>query len=196
VASDDLCAFSLDAEIFAYALRHIAVACAVESVATDAILSVQIVWESIHVCIVRHSLMECSVEHTNLRNLRKEFLNGIDTLDVCRIMKRRKVVASSKSLHHLVCKEYALVELLATVNSAMTHSVKFVKTAKHSIFTFCEYLKDELHTLSVLWDWFVDLHLLAVSKLDFDERIRKTDFLNTSRCEYALIVHVIERIFD
>src|SRR5574344_224356 len=40
------------------------------------------------------------------------------------------------------------------------------------------------------------VELLLAIQLHCDERIRSTDFLYTTTCYHALIIHVVERIFD
>ena len=42
-----------------------------ETVTTDTILLIILIWEAVHVCICRHRLVERCIEYADLRNLRK-----------------------------------------------------------------------------------------------------------------------------
>src|SRR5574344_681444 len=139
--------------------------------------------------------MESSVKNTHLWDVWQESLHCIHPLDVGRIVERSQVVAGSKSLHHLWCEEHRLVELLPAMHHSVPHSTQFFKALKHSIFTSSEYLENILHTCGMLCDKPLHLMLLAI-QLHCDERIRSTDFLYTTTCYHALIIHVVERIFD
>ena len=77
----------------------------------------------------------------------------------------------------------------------MAHSIQFVKALQHGIVACGEHFKDELHAGSMFLNGAVNLHLLAVD-LHLDERVGQSDFLNAATGDYALVGHVIERIFD
>ena len=139
--------------------------------------------------------MESCIEHTHLWNVGQQRAHGIHTLDVSRVMKRSQVVTSSKGFHHLWGEQHRLVELLTTMHHTMTHSIQFIETLEHSIFTLCQDLKNPLHTFRVLLHRLFHLMLLPV-QLYRDERVRQTNLFNTSRRDHALIRHVIQCIFN
>ena len=56
----------------AIAHAHITMAGAMETIAAYTIFLICLVWKCIHICMGWHSLMECSVEHSNLWNVRHE----------------------------------------------------------------------------------------------------------------------------
>ena len=91
MSSNHLAAFLWYAEEFASALAYIAVGCAVETIATNAILLVQLVRNGIHISLRRHGLMECSVEYTNLWEVWHQLANSVYALEVCWVVERSEV---------------------------------------------------------------------------------------------------------
>ena len=102
MASYHLRALSGDTQELTGTGRHIAVAGAVEAIATNAVLLVQLVRNGIHECLGRHGLMEGGVKHTHLGQARHQFLHGIHALQVGGIMQRGQVRTLLKGLQHLI----------------------------------------------------------------------------------------------
>ena len=102
MAGYHLCALGRDAQELACTLRDIAVGGTVETVATDAVLLIQLVGDGIHIGLGGHRLMESGVEHAYLRQARHQLLHSVHTLEVGRIMQRSQVGAFLKLLQHLV----------------------------------------------------------------------------------------------
>ena len=100
--------------------------------------------------------MECSVEHSHLRNCRQNFCNRLYTKQIGRVMKRCEHRAFLKLSHHLVCNELAAYELLSAVNHAMTHSLDIFKSSKNSIFL----VKESIHNGSDTYSMVLDRHFL------------------------------------
>ena len=90
MTGDDLRVIQVKACKFSTLGRHIFMAGTMEAVTTYAIFLVVLIRKSIHVCIRRHCLMERRVEHTHLRDRRKNSRHSLDAKDIGRIMKRRK----------------------------------------------------------------------------------------------------------
>ena len=98
--------FGGNAEELAGTGRHIAVAGAMETIATDAVLLVKLVGNGIHISLGRHGLMESCVEDTHLGKSRHQFLHGVHTLQVGGIVERSQIGALFKGLKHLVGKNH------------------------------------------------------------------------------------------
>ena len=81
------------AQELTHTCTHVAVTCAVEAVAANRIFLVQLVRKSIHVCVVRHRLVERRIEHGYLRYTRQNLLDRINTLQVSRVMQRSQFYA-------------------------------------------------------------------------------------------------------
>ena len=123
-----------------------------ETVTTYTVLLIELVWESVHVSVVRHCLVECCIEYTYLWNLRSNLLNGVHALEVCRVVEWCKVVASLEYLKNLVCEQCRGAELLTTMYHAVAYSVNLVDRTDGAELLACEYVEDEAYTDSVLWD--------------------------------------------
>ena len=195
VAGDDAATLGLDAQELAHTLTDVAVAGSVETIATYAMLLIQVVGQGIHVSVVGHGLVEGSVEHTYLWDVWQEGRNGVHALDVGRVVEGSQVVAQGELLHHLGGEQYALVELLSTVYHAVTYGIQLVEVFQYGMFACGEHFEDELHTGGMLLDGAVYLEFLAI-ELELDERVRQTDFLDTTTGDDALVIHVVQCVFD
>ena len=80
MTSDDLRIVLVEAEDFAYTLRNITVRCTVETIATNMILLVQLIRNSIEISVVWHGTMECVIKYANLWCTRHQCVNGTNTL--------------------------------------------------------------------------------------------------------------------
>ena len=139
--------------------------------------------------------MEGRVEHTDLGNLGQQSGDGVDTLDVGRVVERGQIVALGEVGHHLGSEANALVELLAAVHHAVAYGIEFVKILEHGVVAGGEHLEDPLHTGSVLGDGALHLVFLAV-ELDGDEGIGQADLLDAAGGDDAAVVHIVKCILD
>ena len=167
-----------------------------ETIATNAVVLVHIVRDSIHECLLRHCLMECCIEYAYLWNLWEKSSNSIYTLEVCRIVKRSKVVASLECLDNLWSEDNRLCELLTTMHHTMTYCIQFVERLESTINRICKNLEDKFHTYCVLRNLLLNNLLAAILRIKLDECTRKTYFLNTALCENGLCLHLEELILD
>ena len=166
-----------------------------ESIAAHAILGVEFVGKCVHVGIVGHGLVESRVEDTHLGQVGEEFADGIHSLDVGRVVEGCEVVACGEGLHDLRSESDALVELLTSMHHAVSYGIQFLQASQYGIFSRGEYLEDPLHAGGVLLYGTLHLVLLAI-ELYGDETVGQTDFLDSTTCDDALVVHVVERVFD
>ena len=81
------------------------------------------------------------------------------------------------------------------MHHAMAHSVNLMQVTDDSQFALSEHLENELHAGSVFRHWGVKLHFLALG-LNLYERIGQTYLLNAATGDDALVVHVVQSIFD
>ena len=137
--------------------------------------------------------MERGVEHSDLRNVGQQSLDGIHALDVGRIVEGSQVVAGSESLHHFGSESDGLVELLSAVYHAMSYGIQLVETPKDSVFAAGQHFEDVLHALGVFLYGVLHLVLLAI-ELDGYKRVGQTYFLNAATGDDGLVVHVVKRI--
>ena len=112
IKSAKLCAF----------MCHKLVTGAVSAISSYTIFLIISIWKSIHIGIVRHSLMISRIECNDLRNFRKCCLHSSDTKNMSRIVKRSKITAYSYLLHNILINKGAFREELASVDYTMTYS--------------------------------------------------------------------------
>lgn len=82
--------------------------------------------------------MEGCIEHAYLRQTGHKLADGLNTLEVGRIVQRSQVDALFKSLEHLVGKHHALVELLASVHHTVANGVDFIEVFNNADFRIGE----------------------------------------------------------
>ncbi len=87
------CLAGVYAEEFAHTTTHIAVACAVEAVTTNAVFGIIFIRKSIHKCLGGHSLVESGIKHTNLGYIGHQLGDSVDTGHVGRVVQGRDIVA-------------------------------------------------------------------------------------------------------
>ena len=143
--------------------------------------------------------MECSVEDTHLRNIRKNCAHSLDTKDVCRVVKRRKYRALLELSNYSVSDELAAYELLCTVNYAVTDSLDILECCKHAVFLVKESVDNCLDTDCVVCDrHFLHEFLLSCS-LMLKASYFHSDSLNETFCEKVInlvILHIKKLILQ
>ena len=139
---------------------------AVETVTANRIFLVQLVRKGVHISVVRHRLMESRVEDSHLRNARKDFLDGVNTLQVSGVVKRSKVDALDDLCFYLRRNQNRLVEFLASVDYTVTDCVNLFEVFDAANLRVNEFLEDELDTYGMLRHLFLEFYFLAVGQLD------------------------------
>ena len=195
VASDNLLGVHVYAEELANALRNVAVACAVESVATHAVFGVELIRKGIHIRLGRHGLVESGVEHSYLRHVGQHLRDGVDTCNVHRIVKRSYVVAFFYLSDNLVGDEHALIELFATMHHAVTYGVNLVEALDAAVIFAGEEVEDSLDGAIVVGDVEFDDFLRTVGKFKLDESAGKANFFDTTFGKDIVSLNLDEFVF-
>ena len=103
MAGDDALCLDVATEVFADALRYVAVAGSVEAVATYVILLVQLIRNGVEVSVVWHCAVESVVEDADLRHVGHELVHGAQTLEVTCVVNGSEVAeALDAVLYRLV----------------------------------------------------------------------------------------------
>ncbi|CRZ87209.1 Uncharacterised protein [Vibrio cholerae] len=90
------------------------------AVATNTVLFVQVVWQSVQVRFFWHCLVERSVEYRNIFQLWERFLRRFDTDDVCWVVQWSECCTIFDAFQYSVVNQCRLSELLTTVYHAVT----------------------------------------------------------------------------
>ena len=99
-------------------LGYEAVACSVESITTDTILFIILVWNCIQICLSWHALSKCSIKYCYLRYAWHSCLTCLNTNQVCRIVQRSEIKAlSDYSLNILIYNDRIAVYLTCVQNA-------------------------------------------------------------------------------
>ena len=136
-----------------------------ETITTYTIFFIQSIRNSIQICIIRHSLMESGIKHTNLRNIRQNGRDCIYTFQVSRIVKRSQVIAGNKSVQHFPSQQYRLAELLTSMHHTVPHGVDLIQRFDRTIFRAYQCIQNKLYTYSMFGDIFFQ-NLLSAADLD------------------------------
>ena len=110
---------------------------AVETVSSNLVLLVVLIRNAVHIGLVGHGLMEGCIEYGYHGNARHNLLAGIDSDDVGRIVKRRKVVTLCNCCHNLVVDYNRGCELLTAVNYSVTYGINLVKGLDYADICIC-----------------------------------------------------------
>ena len=168
----------------------------VETIAAHAILLVEIIRKGIHICLLRHGLMESRIEYAHLRQTRHQFRNSMNTLQVGWVVQRSQIDASLESFQHFVVEHHALVEFLAAVHHAMAHCVNLLQVFNHADFRICQQREDELHAFRMLGNVVHNLLLLTVCQFHFHECAIHAHALCAARCHHFSGIHVVQSVLD
>ena len=164
-------------EVFAYTGRNIAVRSAVEAVATDSILLVQLVRNSVHICLIWHCLVESGIKYSHLRNARKCLFNRLNTFEVSRVVKRSEFDALNNHLFYFWSDKHRLIKLLAAVYYTVTYRLHLIQRCDATDLLIHEAIQNQLNTYGMLWHSLLNLHFLTIGEFDLQERVWQTDLL-------------------
>ena len=123
MTGDNARVIDVETEDFAHALRHIAVACTVESIATNVVFLVKFVGNGIEIGIVGHGTMERIIKDTDLRSGRHQRVNSTDSLQMASIMNGCKVTKLLNILLNLLVNNDALIIFIPSLHDAMSHGI-------------------------------------------------------------------------
>ena len=122
-----------------------------ETVAAHAVFLVCFVRKRVHIGVVRHCLVECGVEHADLRHFRQNLADGFHSGYVYRIVERSEVVAFLYFCNYLVCDEYALVEFFASVYKTVAYGVDFIEMLDATVFLACQIVEYDVDCNFMVW---------------------------------------------
>jgi hypothetical protein len=114
------------------------------SISSDFIFLIKLVRDRIEIRRGRHSLVERSIEDSDLRNVGKDGFNGEDTFEVGGIMQRRYFDATFYALYDGGGYLNAGFEALAAIHDPVAHGCNFVFIGDHAKFRILKGTEDEV----------------------------------------------------
>ena len=147
-----------------------------EAVAANLVLLIVFIGQGVHIGLGGHRLVEGGVEHGHLGHvLAHDGGAGVDAGDVGGVVERCQGDAVLQSLHDLVGDEDGLVEGLAAVHHAVTHSVDLLHGADDTVVLVHQSVQHGLDGLGMGGHGHIDgvqdllaLHLGLVGELAVD----------------------------
>ena len=140
--------------------------------------------------------MESGIKYSYLRNFRQQFLYGINTFQVCRIVQRTEVTAFFYCCNNGVVNQYRTAEFCTSVQNAMTYSLDFVQIFYSSVFGISQSVENKLYAGCVFRYVLFEDFLFSIRQSQLQERTRQTDFFDTSLCEDFFGSHFEQFVFD
>ena len=120
------------AQQLAAALRHKAVGRAVEAVAPHTVFFIIRIRHRKHIRLCRHGLVKSGVKHRHLRHLAAESsCCRTDSLQMRRVMQRRKGGKVRDVLHHLVVDEHRAVVFRAALHHTVADRRHLMQILNH-----------------------------------------------------------------
>jgi len=118
VSRDEAGFFGLGAEYLASFGSHEAVACAVGAVTADAVVFIELVRDAVKVSLLRHGLVECRIEHGDLREAREELGCAFHAGSVCRFVERGKERDATDVVDDFL-RDFFALDVLAAMHDAV-----------------------------------------------------------------------------
>ena len=143
--------------------------------------------------------MECSIEHTHLRNSRKNRAYGPDTKNISRIVKWCEHRALLKLSDDSICYELASDELLCTMNDTVADSLDIFKGRKDTMLLVKKSIDYCLDSDCMIGDRHFLYNLLLACSLMFKATDFHSDSFYQTLCQQIvdfLILHVEKLILE
>lgn len=190
VAGDHLQLFDRLARHLGGTAADVEMAGAVETVAADVVATVEQVRQTVEVGEIRQCAVEGCVEHTHHGCLLHQTLAGDDSLDVRRVVQRRKIDRIVEDVHHFLVDLHRAGEGFATVDDTVPNSVNLATVFDDTVVWAEQNRKDVLDGGGVINDFTRDLHLVAVVTLLLEDCALHPDPLNAPLREHLVLAAV------
>ena len=141
-----------------------------ETVTAHAPLLEHLVRDGIHISLLRHCLVESSIEHCYLWNIWHELLHSHDALEVGWVVERAEHRALLDNVDELVGHKARLGNLHCAMEHAVTHSLNLVGRLQHAILWIEKVLREhELNGSSMLKHEMLDNDLVTLVVGELEE---------------------------
>ena len=170
---------------------------AVEAVATNLVLLVELIRQSVHVMLRRHGLMERGIKYSYLRDiLAHNVLARADTDQVCRVVQRSQRNASLDCLDNFIIDEDGISKVLAAVYDTMTNSINFGHGLDNAPLLVNQDVDDSADCIGMILHRNVCLVLFFLVRVGVGQTTINTNSLAQALSQNSLVVHVEELILQ
>ena len=197
MAGDDLQLRHRLAHQFCAALADETMRGAVEAIAANLIFFKILVRNRVNISLRRHGGMEGCIEYRNLRNLlAKNLLAGTDALQVYAVVQRSQRDQFLDGIDNLLVDQNGVHELHAALHHTVAHRGDLGQIFDHADLGVYQSVLDLHECRNVIGHVHRQLLLAAVGGLMTENTISKANSLAVSFCEYFLIGHINQLIFQ
>ena len=94
--------------------------------------------------------MECGIEYSHHRHAGHYLLAGSDTDQICRIVKRCKVIALRNCLQYTVINHNRSLEFFSAMYDSVTYCINFLQRCDHALCRICQLLDHNLYCIGMI----------------------------------------------
>ena len=146
-------------------LGYEAVACSVEAVASYFVFVIVCIGKTVHICLLRHGLMECCIKYAHHRGAWHQLLTCVDSDQVCRVVQRRKVVALFHCFFHFLCNHCGGRKFFSAMYDTVSHRSDLIQALDYTGLRIRQGIDHKLDGLSMGRHCLVRLYLFAACRL-------------------------------
>ena len=176
--------------------RNKVMARSVSSVTAYPVGLVELPRKAVHVCVIRHGLVERGIKHDDVREFREGVPYCLNAHDVAGIVQGSKGDALSEAVHDLRVNEHRLFVEVAAADYAVSCSGNLIKRVKYSVIFVEQRIKHELHCYFMILDGGLNFEGVCASFAVGEVGAVDPDAVNKSFCRDRLVFHVEELILE
>ena len=150
VTGDDGHIFFLFAQEFGGGVGHEVMACAVETVFTDAVFGVVVIRNGIQIGFRGHGLMEFCIEYSHIGNAFEDLFTRFDTHEVGGVVERSEGEAFTDDIFYILVNENRFGDLFAAVENTVTDGGDFGKAFEDANFRIYKFIADCTESVTVV----------------------------------------------
>ena len=189
MANDNFGVIFVKAKELNSSLGYKAVGCSVETVSSYFIFLVEVKRKSVEISLSRHCLMESGIKYCYLWYTWHKVCTYADTDQVCRVVKRCKIVALFYGFDHLICDHCGGSEFLTAVYDTVSDRVNFFQASDCACLVIGKCIQYHLDCLFMCWHSCLCDLLVTAGFLVYQSSV-DTDSLAETFCKDCLCIGV------
>jgi len=111
--------------------------------------------------------MEGRIEYPNLGYSRQQFIDGINTSKVGRVVQGRQVDILFEGSYNIGCYWNAPAEIFASMNHAVAYSIDLMNVVDYSIFFVSQLFKNQFYACRVVGNRNIKCHFRIINYIVF-----------------------------
>ncbi len=176
--------------------RHIVVARAVKTVATDLVLLIVLIRKPVQIRLLGHGLVKSGVKHCHHRHVRHDLPARVDADQVRRIVERCEVIALLDGFQHRVVDDYGGGKLLPAMHDAVADCTDLAERLDDPVPCIRQRIDHEPDRHGVIRHRRLDLYLVPARGCVCEHTFVDTDALTEPFCEHFLRAAVDQLVLE